>query len=177
VGRATGRFESIEDYLEHVCVLLDLPVVPPRIAEAARLRFDLIRRALAPQEGAVETMEKLKAGGRRVGLISNASPEVPVLWPETPFAALIEAPVFSCVAGARKPDPRLYDIACERLGVKPSECVYVGDGDCGELGAATAKGMRAFQLRMAGREPGYQIEPEQWDGARIASLPEVLDRI
>ena len=26
-----------------------------------------------------------------------------------------------------KPDPRLYEIACERLQVKPEECVYVGD--------------------------------------------------
>lgn len=31
------------------------------------------------------------------------------------------------VLGLRKPDPRFYELACEELGVAPSECVFLDD--------------------------------------------------
>ncbi|HJQ56111.1 MAG TPA: HAD-IA family hydrolase, partial [Vineibacter sp.] len=30
-------------------------------------------------------------------------------------------------AGVRKPDPRIYEIMCELLGVPPAACVYLDD--------------------------------------------------
>ena len=39
------------------------------------------------------------------------------------FSEIIE----SSVVGVRKPEPRFYEIACERLGVDPSECVFLDD--------------------------------------------------
>ena len=52
----------------------------------------------------------------------------------TPYAELIDEPLFSCVEGLVKPDPDLYLRACGRLGVKPRDCVYVGDQDSGGQG-------------------------------------------
>jgi putative hydrolase of the HAD superfamily len=41
--------------------------------------------------------------------------------------ALFDVIVESSKAGIRKPDPRIYQIACEQLGVAPAACVYLDD--------------------------------------------------
>jgi putative hydrolase of the HAD superfamily len=38
-----------------------------------------------------------------------------------------DAIVQSCLIRARKPDPRFYQVACERLGVAPSRCLFLDD--------------------------------------------------
>jgi manganese/iron transport system permease protein len=44
----------------------------------------------------------------------------------------------------------IFLLACERLGVRPADCLYVGDGDGNELHGATAVVMRAVRLIKAG---------------------------
>ena len=39
------------------------------------------------------------------------------------FAHVIE----SSKAGVRKPDPRIYEMMCEKLGVAPANCIYLDD--------------------------------------------------
>jgi len=41
--------------------------------------------------------------------------------------ALFDVIVESSKTGIRKPDPRIYEIACEQLGVAPAVCVYLDD--------------------------------------------------
>jgi putative hydrolase of the HAD superfamily len=35
-----------------------------------------------------------------------------------------------------KPDPRIFQLACKRLGLQPEDCLYVGDGGSNEFTAA-----------------------------------------
>jgi len=62
-----------------------------------------------------------------------------------PIMALFDVIVESSKAGVRKPDPRIYQMACEALGVSPRACVYLDD-----LGVnckpAAALGMRAIKV-------------------------------
>lgn len=59
--------------------------------------------------------------------------------------AMFEVVVESSKVGVRKPDPRIYEMACAQLGVEPSQCVYLDD-----LGvnckAAAALGMTAIKV-------------------------------
>ncbi len=50
------------------------------------------------------------------------------------------------VIGLVKPDPAIYQLACQRLGVIPEDCRYVGDGGSNELTGADASGMRAVLI-------------------------------
>jgi putative hydrolase of the HAD superfamily len=136
---------------------------------AIAVRRELTRAALVARPGALEVLRELRRRGRRLGLITVCTEDVEELWPETPMAELIDAPVFSCSAGVNKPDPRIYALACEQLGVEPSECLYVGDGNNDELRGAERAGMRAVRLRLP--EHG----PRDWDGAYVESLEEVLE--
>ena len=75
-----------------------------------------------------------------------------------------------------KPDPRIYAIACERLGVPPEACLYVADGVGGELAGAAASGMRPVLLAPPGERPPdtFEWEGHAWNGERIPSLGEVV---
>jgi FMN phosphatase YigB (HAD superfamily) len=43
------------------------------------------------------------------------------------FPKLYDEVVISGEVGARKPEPRIYLLTAERLGVRPEECVFVDD--------------------------------------------------
>ncbi len=176
-GRMTGAFASIEAEIAHIARALGADPTPAQLTAAARVRLDFYRAALNPRPDAVATLRALKGLGLRLGLVSDCSCEAPALWPSTPFAALIDGPVFSCVAGVRKPAPRLYRLACERLGVAPGECAYVADGYHGELATAQALGMHAVLIAVPGEATG-EFTPDEaagWAGARVAALSELVE--
>ncbi len=147
--------------------LARLDASPGAVEEIVAMRRSITRQGLAPVVGALETISELRERGFRIGLITVCSDDVPLLWPETPFHGLFDAEVFSCSVGLRKPDPRIYELACEQLGVEPREAVFVGDGANDELAGAERVGLTAVLL-----EP--PIEERSWDGLRIRSLPELL---
>ena len=59
--------------------------------------------------------------------------------------ALFDAVLESRVLGVRKPDPRFYELACERLGVFPEECVFLDDLGV-NLKPARALGMHTIKV-------------------------------
>lgn len=54
------------------------------------------------------------------------------------FEDLVDEIVYSHEAGMRKPDPRIYALACARLGVQPGETVFLDDWDKAVAGAREA---------------------------------------
>ena len=166
-GRAQRESGTLREYLREIGAPEDL------VEELVTLRRDSTRSLLAPRPGAVETLEQLRTVGRRVGLITVCSEDVPDVWKETPFADLFDATVFSCSVGMRKPDPRIYRLACEELGVEPDETMFVGDGANDELAGAERVGMQAVLVHRAGEEPPWD-EVRGWQGPRITAIPQVL---
>ena len=59
--------------------------------------------------------------------------------------ALFDAVLESRVLGVRKPDPLFYELACERLGVRPEECVFLDDLGV-NLKPARALGMHTIKV-------------------------------
>ena len=142
------------------------------VDELIELRRDWAKRTLVPRPDALETLAELRRRGFRLGLISVCSEDVPNVWDDTPLAGTLDETIFSCDVGVSKPDPRIYEIACERLGVEPAECLFVGDGANDELPGAERVGMSSVQLRA----PGERLTPdgEAWTGPSIEHLHEIL---
>jgi putative hydrolase of the HAD superfamily len=136
------------------------------------MRRERAKRVLVPRPDALPTLEELRRRGHLLGMISVCTEDVPQVWEETPLGREFDATVFSCDVGVSKPDPRIYAIACERLGVEPGECLFVGDGANDELPGAERAGMAALQLRA----PGAQLTPDgdAWRGPSVEHLSEVL---
>jgi putative hydrolase of the HAD superfamily len=134
---------------------------------------------LAPRPHAVEVLSALKSKGYKVGLISDCSVEIPMVFNETPLAHLFDSTIFSCSVGVKKPDPRIYAIACQQLGVAPEKCLYIGDGGSRELTGAEKAGMHAVMIEAYGQAelPQANSEALEWKGRVIKSLEEVLDLV
>jgi putative hydrolase of the HAD superfamily len=104
--------------------------------------------------GMVAALDTIKAAGLELGCITNNVPESagpgmgasPAA--ESRYAAIFarfDFVIESSKAGVRKPDPRIYRMMCDALGVEPAECVYLDD-----LGInckpAAALGMTAIKV-------------------------------
>ena len=63
----------------------------------------------------------------------------------TEIMMLFEHVVESSKLGVRKPDPRIYQHACDLLGVRPEECIYLDDLGI-NLKPARALGMRTIKV-------------------------------
>jgi putative hydrolase of the HAD superfamily len=81
---------------------------------------------------------------------------------------------FSCVLGVCKPDPEIFLHACRSLGLRATECAYVGDGGGHELTAAAALGMRALRLRVPGEGAADSYDDDAFAGPEVISLRELL---
>jgi HAD superfamily hydrolase (TIGR01450 family) len=73
-----------------------------------------------------------------------------------------------------KPEPVLYEMACERLGLDATDCVMVGDRPDTDIAGALRVGMRAALVRSGRFPPGANWPPEvprpHWDVDRLPAL-------
>jgi putative hydrolase of the HAD superfamily len=177
--RTGGAFQTVETSIEHVCDTMGVRVAPEQMKKAVEIRLQQMRHALQPRPDAVATLARLKNECYKLGLLSNCSIEIPILWHETAFAELIDSAIFSSRERLKKPDPRIYHLACERLGVTPGECLYVADGENYELAAAANVGLHPVLIQNPLRDNGKEIlqEAREWQGDSINSLTNVLQLV
>ena len=170
-----STLNSLENKIEYICSELGAPSERKKIIQAAKVRLDYIRCVMEPRLGTVEVLSCLKEKGYKNGLISDCSQEIPLIWPETPLAYLIDAAVFSCLVGFRKPDCRMYELVAKQLDVPIDKCLYIGDGGNQELSGAMKVGMHPVLIRLdAGSTEKHLAGREEWNGMAIKSLREVL---
>ena len=84
-------------------------------------------RILFPE--ATPLVKEMKRRGYRTGLISNtvSLSLVPGELREADIYNDLEVVVMSSLERLRKPDPEIFRLSCERAGVAPERCVYIGD--------------------------------------------------
>jgi FMN phosphatase YigB (HAD superfamily) len=72
-------------------------------------------------------LERLRAGGVRMAIVSDNWPGLEHLYRRLGLHAYFQGFVVSAVLGCRKPDPRMYRAGSDALGLPPHECVFVDD--------------------------------------------------
>ncbi len=175
--RIIGTFETVEANIEYVLNALNEHARAEQIERAVAIRMRSMERVLQPKPDAVSTLAQLRSHGFKLGLISNASIEIPLLWQETPFADLIDEPIFSSRTYLKKPDIRIYHLACERLAVSPQSCLYVGDGEDRELSGAAKVGLHPVLIRRSEERTKLHEDAKEWQGPTITRLPEILQLV
>ena len=178
IERQTGRLGDVEENLRTVAARAGAWPTDAHLTEILDARAEMYRRWFVPRPGAEEVLARLRSDGYRLGLISMCAPDAPAMWRASPLGGTVDVEVFSCDVGLRKPDPEIYLLAAERLGIAPQACLYVGDGSYRELSGAAAVGMRPVLIRDPEEEAEMlRPEVEDWEGASIDDLrriPELL---
>lgn len=111
----------------------------------------------------VELVRELRATGVATGIITNNIAEFGEAWRAMiPVDELFDDIVDSSAVGLRKPDPAIYRLACDRLGVAPTSAAFIDDHR-GNVAAAAAVGMRAVWC-------GLSIESTRAAAAELRTL-------
>jgi putative hydrolase of the HAD superfamily len=97
--------------------------------------FDDVPRALS----------SLRARGVRLAVISNFDRRLLAIFRHLGIAGAFEQVILSSETGADKPDPRIFRIALEKMGVAPEDALHVGD-DPRRDGGASAVGLAVFHV-------------------------------
>ena len=167
---ATIGFDLPDDVLEHI----------------VHLDHSAYSNSLTVTPEVMSTLEELRGRGYRMGLVSNISLRHTLVSEDLDrlgLAPFLDATVFSSEIGFRKPDPRIFQTALERLGSDPAETVFVGDRLLDDISGARAVGMRGVQTRQFRQEENPDVVPdavidhlselagalERWPGHRTSS--------
>ena len=92
--------------------------------DAARMMAEIAAVGV-PRPRMLAAIRTLRARGLRVGALTNNWQGI-APWPAD-LRALFDVFVESCRVGLRKPDPRIYELACRELGVPPPATVFLDD--------------------------------------------------
>ena len=127
-------------------------------------------------------LNEITTSGIRLGLISNTDGSEVLDWANSPLVRFFDVTVFSHVVGMVKPDPHIYQHASQNLGVAPSDCIFIGDGNSDELRGAAQVGMlpfcAAWFLRQHTDLLGEDIVMHRAVGYPVLDHPsELVDRI
>jgi HAD superfamily hydrolase (TIGR01509 family) len=119
------------------------------VEESMALMHDLVRVQVDARPGAVELIERLRGLGEvQIALASNSARYlVDDALATSGLADAFDAIVTSDDVEHAKPAPDIYLLACERLGVDPSEAVALEDSTSG-VTAAKAAGLACIAVPM-----------------------------
>jgi putative hydrolase of the HAD superfamily len=108
---------------------------------------DLLWAGLAPNTPMIELMAQLRAEGYRMALLTNNVREWEARWRAmAPIDDIFELVVDSAFVGMRKPDPEIYELTVDRLGVPAAQCLFIDDFEH-NCEAARAIGMSTVVYR------------------------------
>lgn len=112
-----------------------------QVAQFARRFRELTTRSLKLRHYALPLIHELRRNNCRIGIVSNTDAALTAHdLDELRIRHLFDAVVLSSEVGVKKPDPTIFNIAIERLGVSAAETIHIGDDYTADfLGAVNAR--------------------------------------
>jgi putative hydrolase of the HAD superfamily len=143
---ATLRRDCVDVFLRH----LDGPLESDGFVDAfmGALVFE-------PVPGAAETLRELRERGLRLGVVANWDCALPEQLERLGLDGLVDTVVTSARAGVAKPDPAIFELALNELGVPADRALHVGDEQIDEDGARAA-GLAFAPAPLSGAFAGWR---------------------
>lgn len=130
--------EHIKETLEKLGFMVDEELISESVENIKEAPFCIVR----PE--AKRVLEELERKGYKMCIVSNSPIRFHdrVLEKHGLLRFFDDCIVVSCEVGYRKPDPKIFEVALNKLGVKPSEALYVGDVPFIDIPGAKSLGMK-----------------------------------
>ena len=138
------------------------------ITEANNLLFGDSSEVFSVYDDVVPCLDRLTESGFRLAVISNWDNSLHRALRSFGLSDYFEVVIASLEEGVEKPDPALFHIALERLGVDPGDAAHVGDSPIDDLQGARNVGMRGFLIDRERDERSDSVITS------LSQLPEVL---
>jgi HAD superfamily hydrolase (TIGR01549 family) len=177
--RATkgGANLRLQDLLSESYAACGFILTADEIAEAVARYIAPIDARVVAFDDAVATLDVLRRQGHKIGLISNT------MWPgefhrqemaRSRLLPYFDHALFSSDVGIWKPQPGIYHLCLDALGVSPAEAVFVGDMPEHDIVGAQRAGMRGILKRNDGNQPGA-VRPDA-EIVQLSELPALIER-
>ncbi|MBQ8087955.1 MAG: HAD family hydrolase [Clostridia bacterium] len=144
---ALSQWKEAGDFdLWHDWLLPDMPEEALRpICHELTYQYRQVKGLRHVVEGGLEVLHTLKERGYRLGIISNLIGETEIYdWlREDGLESLFDAVILSSITRIRKPDPQMYRLGCEALGLPPEACANIADNLKRDFTGAKAAGLGA----------------------------------
>ena len=122
-----------------------------------------------------DTLQKLKAGGRKIAILSNGSPAMlEAVVKSSGLVDLVQTILSVETVGVFKPHPAVYQLAVDRLGVAASEIVFMSSNAWDAVGA-TAFGLRVAWINRFTQRPERLSYLPDTEIKTLAELPGLLE--
>ena len=174
-ARARGRYGSAEATLRWVIEQAGGRPQTAQLQAGVPARVSALKADTTLRADAVSALTAIRNRGLATALISDCTHELPAFLPSLPVSPLLDVKIYSVRLGVCKPDPQIYLAACDGLGVRPEECLYVGDGGSHELTGAAAVGMTPIRLAAPDLADHLVFDADTtFAGRTVRSLTEVV---
>ena len=175
--RATGKVKTEKEMLESMVTGLPFAVTDNQLEKLVEIRCDRMKKALTEiHPDILLTLEKLKAKGIKLCLVSNADIIDKKYWDISPLKQYFDCAIFSCDVGIVKPDKAIYSLAMEKLGSAASESIFVGDGGSNELAGAKAVSMTTVLTEfLSVKDSATREKILQWADFTVTDFKEIYD--
>jgi putative hydrolase of the HAD superfamily len=135
--RLTGVDDGWSWWQQHFFTALGVPE-PESAGHRINHGYGLWYQAIA---GTIQAVAAISKVGIRTAVVSNSDGSVTESLSRAGFDGLFEMVLDSHDLGVSKPDPAIFRLALERMGVAPSRAWYVGDSIFHDVGGATTAGL------------------------------------
>jgi putative hydrolase of the HAD superfamily len=149
-----ARDEEALARLQLECSAVFLRALPAELEPAEFAPAFVAALLFKPLDGVAEGLRVLRGAGFALACVSDWDVGVGRQLERAGLGSFLDVVVSSAEIGARKPDPRVFRAALERLGITPERALHIGDGEGDRVGALAA---------------GLAFEP-----APVATLPQRL---
>lgn len=159
--------------LQGVLKLVDYPDLS-KAGEMADSFNKFYFESLAVFKGAIETLEKLQALQMRMALITNGdSKKQRTQLERLNLERFFEVILIDTELGFSKPDPRIFNLALEKLALRPAEVWMVGDSLVNDIDGAQKIGIYSIwnDFKSKGLEKNSTVVPDKI----VNSISEILD--
>lgn len=163
--------------LEEALQAHSIPRLPEdHLRQALKVLYGVTQAHWRREQDALPTLDALRAGGCRMGIISNAADDddVQVLVDNSGLRPYFDFVLTSARLGVRKPSPQIFNEALSFWGARPAQAVMVGDTVAADVAGANALGIASIWITRRNDTPENRADALIYPPAlTVAALSEI----
>ncbi len=176
LSRIIGREFNSLDVLGRISRTMGQSLTREQMTELAWRWYLPLSECASVEECLPGVLEGFRRDGLALGVVSNTFVAGEILDRHLKEVGLLEyfpTRVYSCDVRYRKPDPRIFQIALDRMGIAAGEAVFVGDSLKADVAGSAKAGMVAVLKDPTGVKRRGRIRPSHTI-ASLAQLPAIV---